>query len=128
MVDFREALGLGSAHLLSLFRPLSTHPSEYNRDTMYLRPPPPSWEMQGRRKEDGGLSVTCTVIWPHSKHSLPFPCPRTAGAREAWLPELLCHDRGASGGMTAKTRLYLSTANHKNCYSSKTLFSTSICY
>lgn len=58
MVDFRELLGLSSAHPLSLFRPLSTHPSKHNRATMYLGAPPSSGEMQGRRKEDGDLSVT----------------------------------------------------------------------
>lgn len=79
MVDFREALGLGSAHPLSLLRPLITHPSEHNRGTMYLASPPSSWDMQGRRKENGGLSVTCTVQWPHPKHSSSFLVPDSWG-------------------------------------------------
>lgn len=83
MVDFREALGLGSAHPLSA-QPLITHASEHNRGTMYLGPPPSSWDTQGRRKENGGLSATCTVQWPYPKHSSLFSCPRqTAGVSEA---------------------------------------------
>lgn len=61
-------------------QPPITHPSEHNRGTMYLGPPPSSWDTQGRRKENGGLSVTCTVQWPHSKHSSPFSCPRQLGS------------------------------------------------
>lgn len=61
-------------------QPLITHSSEHNRGTLYLGPPPSSWDTQGRRKENGGLSVTCAVRWPHPKHSSLFSCPRQLGS------------------------------------------------
>lgn len=95
-------------------QPLITHSSEHNRGTLYLGPPPSSWDTQGRRKENGGLSVTCAVRWPHPKHSSLFSCPRQLGSVRH---ECLSSSLMPGGGLLWE----------QNCYSCKTLFSTSIC-
>lgn len=80
MVDFREAPGLGSAHPLSLLRPLITHPSEHNSGTMYLGSP--SIILGHAGQEEGEWwplsDLHCARVTPQTQ--LAFSCPRQLGS------------------------------------------------